>query len=49
MAGDVGKIYDAFGDQEMLWAMTFNSWYVHFKIVLDAICLLKLILNTCKN
>ena len=49
MAGDVGKIYDAFGDQEMLWAMTFNSWYVHFKIVLDAIWLLKLILNTCKN
>lgn len=49
MAGDVGKIYDAFGDQEMLWAMTCNSWYVHFKIVLNAIWLLKLILNTCKN
>ena len=27
MAGDVGK-FDAFGDQEMLWVMTFNSWYI---------------------
>ena len=27
MAGDVGK-FDAFDDQEMLWVMTFNSWYI---------------------
>ena len=33
MAGDVGKVYYAFSDQEIL----FDGWYIHFAIVLDAI------------